>query len=238
MDTSHPSTPTEEALQDWHQKRREGIGGSDVAALLGLSRYKTPLQLYQLKIGELEPDPSGPAARRGTLMEPEVVRRFTEITGLEVSPGHDFLRHNDYPRVPIQANTDGTIEGKVQGIFEAKTAGEMTQKALAFENGRIPTSYALQIQAYLSVTGYRWGAIAAMIGPRNNHDWDPDACRMHILSFRPNPTAISLIEEVCAEFWIHVLERKPPTWRRHPKANQLVYAVEQTRVRVYSQPAP
>jgi putative phage-type endonuclease len=232
MDTSKPEPAPDR--EEWHQKRREGIGGSDVAALLGISRWKNPQDLYKLKIGELEPDEPGPAAERGTRMEPQIVRRFQEITGLTLSPGHEFLRHPRWPEIPIQANTDGTIEGKAPGVFEAKTAAQMTEKALAFQQGRIPTEYNLQIQAYLSVTGYRWGAIAAMIGPRHDFDWDPDACEMVILSFRPNPEAIEMIEEVCADFWRCVDARTPPTWRRHPRSNELIMAVEQTRVRAYA----
>lgn len=226
---------TAEEEIEWQNKRKEGIGGSDVAAILGMSAWKTPLKLYQLKVGEIEDEPAGEAADRGTKMEPEIVRLFTERTGLEVGPGDEFLRHPRWPEVPIQANTDGTIlqpDGKPPGILECKTAGEMTQSALNFENGRLPTAYALQVQAYLAVTGYRWGALAAMIGPRYDFDWKPDQCRLKILSFRPNPEVIQMIEEVCADFWRCVVNRTPPAYRRHPKTNHLLLALEDTPVRL------
>jgi predicted phage-related endonuclease len=46
------------------------IGGSDIAAILGLSPYKTPLDVYLEKRGLWEDGAAGEAARWGTIMEP------------------------------------------------------------------------------------------------------------------------------------------------------------------------
>lgn len=37
---------------EWLKNRQTGIGGSDVAAILGLSKWKTPLDVYNDKIAE------------------------------------------------------------------------------------------------------------------------------------------------------------------------------------------
>jgi predicted phage-related endonuclease len=39
-----------------HEFRRTGIGGSDVAAVLGISRYKSAFQLWQEKTGQVQPE--------------------------------------------------------------------------------------------------------------------------------------------------------------------------------------
>ncbi len=45
--------------QQWHEWRRQGIGASDIGVLMGYSNYATPLDLYQIKVGEKQPEPSG-----------------------------------------------------------------------------------------------------------------------------------------------------------------------------------
>ena len=45
------------------------IGGSEAAAAIGLSRYKSQLRLYLEKIGEVEREPAGEAAYWGNILE-------------------------------------------------------------------------------------------------------------------------------------------------------------------------
>ena len=40
---------------EWHDWRRQGVGGSDIPGLIGLSRYASPTSLYYEKLGLLEP---------------------------------------------------------------------------------------------------------------------------------------------------------------------------------------
>ena len=46
----------------WLLERTKGIGGSDVATVLGLNPYKTPLSLWEEKTGKTEGSPAGEAA--------------------------------------------------------------------------------------------------------------------------------------------------------------------------------
>lgn len=40
--------------QEWLEDRRKGIGGSDVATILGLNQYKSAYQLWLEKTGQVE----------------------------------------------------------------------------------------------------------------------------------------------------------------------------------------
>ncbi|HFC9341278.1 TPA: YqaJ viral recombinase family protein, partial [Enterococcus hirae] len=40
--------------QEWLEDRKKGIGGSDVATVLGLNKYKSPYQLWLEKTGQIE----------------------------------------------------------------------------------------------------------------------------------------------------------------------------------------
>lgn len=40
--------------EDWLAERRKGIGGSDIATILGLNKWKSPLQLFLEKTGKVQ----------------------------------------------------------------------------------------------------------------------------------------------------------------------------------------
>ncbi len=63
--------------------RPHGIGGSDIAALLGLSPYKTALQLWAEKVGHPGAlQPQGIHLRFGQHLEPFVASEYEQATGL------------------------------------------------------------------------------------------------------------------------------------------------------------
>lgn len=68
----------------WLQKRTKGIGGSDVATVLGLNPYKTPLSLWEEKTGKAEGSPAGEAAYWGTTLEDVVAKEFSKRTGMKI----------------------------------------------------------------------------------------------------------------------------------------------------------
>lgn len=130
---------------DWHAARRLGIGGSDASVILGTSRYKTIEQLLALKLGLLEPDPSGLLARCGTLLEDAVLERAFD--GL-AHPGAKLgtLQSIEHPH--LIANIDGVlVDDERVTLIEVKTAGR------PWRSGRIPAYYVDQVQHYLLVTG-------------------------------------------------------------------------------------
>ncbi len=214
----------------WHAKRREGIGGSDIAAIFGLSSWKKPLDIYRLKTGMEGPSNAGAAAARGSRLEGAVIKRFVLDSGMPVTDGHDFLRHHQWPRVRLQANTDGTIPGDDPGVFEAKTTTRHSRTADTLYEDMIPIYYATQVQGYLAATDYSWGVLAAMVGPAGHNEWDPHQCDLLALRFERNDTAIQIIEEVVEEFWAHVDDRRPPRWTRHNLVQDLLQALRWTEV--------
>ena len=74
--------------QEWLAYRRRGIGGSDVAAILGISPFRTARDLYddKLNIASVADDAGNwVALEMGHLLEPLVARIFAKKTGLDVS---------------------------------------------------------------------------------------------------------------------------------------------------------
>ena len=102
----------------WLKERKKGIGGSDVAAVLGLSKYKTALDVYLDKTTDEITVKESEALRQGKDLEPYVASRFTEETGLKVYQKNEILQHPEYPY--IIANIDYFIEG-MPAFLECKT---------------------------------------------------------------------------------------------------------------------
>ena len=77
--------PLPSSHEEWLEDRRKGIGGSDVGALLGLNKYKSPYTLWAEKSGLLHTDEvDNESMRIGRDLEDYVAKRFMEETGHEV----------------------------------------------------------------------------------------------------------------------------------------------------------
>ena len=136
--------------EDWLEYRKQGIGGSDASVVCGISRYKSPVELWMEKTGQLPAQEAGEAAYWGTQLEALVRAEFTKRTGIEVKQIKQLLQSEDHPF--MLANLDGICEVPDVGpcIFEAKTAS--AYKAGEWED-TIPDEYALQLAHYMAVTG-------------------------------------------------------------------------------------
>lgn len=85
----------EMSRDDWLKERTKGIGGSDVATVLGLNPYKTPLELWEEKTGKTEGKPAGEAAYWGTQLEDLVAKEFSKRTGMKVQRVNYMLTAGD-----------------------------------------------------------------------------------------------------------------------------------------------
>lgn len=146
--------------QEWLEARKHGIGGSDVSAIAGLNKWKSPVGVYLDKVGgSPDEDVAGEAAYWGNVMEDVVAQEFSIRTGLKVRRRNAILKHLKYPF--MLANVDRLIVGKREGL-ECKTASEYLKGD--WENDEVPAAYLLQIQHYMAVTGYEAWHIAVLIG--------------------------------------------------------------------------
>ena len=182
---------------DWLEYRRQGIGGSDASVVCGINRYKSPVELWLDKTGQLPPQGAGEAAYWGTQLEPFVRAEFTKRTGIEVIHKSELLQSEEHPF--MLANLDGICEVPEVGtcIFEAKTAS--AYKAGEWED-TIPDEYALQLAHYMAVTGYAGAYIAVLIGG-NTFKWR---------FVERDEELISMLLELESSFWTHVQDRTPP----------------------------
>lgn len=189
------ASTAEMSRDKWLEARRKGIGGSDVAVIFGLSRYKSPIGLWLDKTGQIEPEEAGEAAYWGTTLEEIVATEFTIRTGLKVRRRNAILQHPDHPF--MLANVDRLIVGQKAGL-ECKTASEYLKDQ--WEDDNVPDAYYLQCHHYMAVTGYPVWYIAVLIGG-NKFKW---------AKIERNEEVIQRIIEGEAEFWDHVKNMTMP----------------------------
>lgn len=159
--------------EEWLRYRKCGIGGSDVAAILGISKWNSAISLWLDKTNQTnEPVEENEAMQCGTIMEPIIRNRFAEVTGKTVVEVKVMLQHPEHPF--MLANVDGltTDDEGNPAILEIKTASEY--KRSEWEND-IPSYYQTQVQHYLCVTGVQKAYVAVLIGGNSFKVYEVDA---------------------------------------------------------------
>ncbi len=147
--------------QDVITNRHNYIGGSDIAAIMGMSRWKTPLKLWTEKTQKLPaPDLSNvEAVELGSDLEEFVAQKFSQKTGKAVRKAPKMYVHSEYSY--MVAHIDRLVTGTDE-LLECKTASFF--KKDEWENDEIPQEYILQVMWYLGITGRKVGHIAVLIG--------------------------------------------------------------------------
>lgn len=168
--------------------RKNYIGASDAAAVLGMSRWKTPVQIWAEKTGVVEPDDISKklAVKLGNRLEEVVAELFTEETGKKVHKVNEAFVHKDHDF--LVCHIDRKINGE-NAILQCKTASAW--KAKEWDGEEIPHEYIIQEIHELAVTGYERAYIAVLIG---NQDFK-------IKIIERDEKLISEIVEKEAKFW-------------------------------------
>jgi putative phage-type endonuclease len=188
--------------EEWLTVRKNGIGGSDAAAAVGLSPYMSPLELWLIKTGRdthlprPDPDDTAEPIYWGTLLEPIVAAAYTKQTGNRVRRINAVLQH---PTVPFMlANLDREIVGvpDVQ-ILECKTAGEFG--ARLWRDG-VPEYVQLQVQHQLAVTGKRAADVAVLLCGQ----------QLGVHRIERDDELIARLIPLEAKFWQYVTSDMPP----------------------------
>jgi len=151
--------------EEWLNWRKKGIGGSDVAAVLGISPWKTRRDLFYEKTGAepMEEDEGNWVAKEvGHRLEDLVAEIYRRKTGYIVYPIRKIFQHPFFPF--MIADVDFFVEkpnGK-RGILECKTSSFMNKDKWA--DDAIPRHYEMQGKHYMSVTNLDFCAFACLFG--------------------------------------------------------------------------
>lgn len=186
---------------EWLAARRQGIGASEAPAVLGVSPYQTPLQLYAEKLGLVEPDPrASEAIEWGLMLQPVIVGRYRYVTGRPTFdvPAYTLRRSREQPFMLASLDALTDLAPDVHRVpLEIKNVGGY--KASEWED-EPPIWVQVQAQWQMAVVGAPAASIGALIGG-NRFVW-ADLDR--------NERFIAAMIERCRDFWARLLSKEPP----------------------------
>lgn len=144
--------------------RTKYIGGSDAAACMNMSRWRSKLDVYVEKTGMLPPEDISEklAVWLGNELEDVVAKRFEKETGKKVRRVNRASTNKDLPEY-ILCHVDRDVVGE-DAILECKTAD--SSKAKEWQADEVPTEYIIQCMHNLMVTGAAYCYVACLLGNR------------------------------------------------------------------------
>lgn len=158
---------------EWLARRRNGIGGSDAAAIVGLNPYSSPYSVWADKCGYSQDIADNEAMRQGRELEGYVAARFCEATGKNVHRVNQMIQHPEHAW--MLGNIDRKVIGEHAGL-ECKTSKDI--HLMRYRNGEYPPEYYVQCLHYMAVSGYRkWYLAVLVYGTDLLHfeiNWDDD----------------------------------------------------------------
>jgi putative phage-type endonuclease len=157
---------------DWLAKRRFGVGASEAAAAIGMSRYPnaTPRNVWLDKCGHLHAEDISEklAVELGVACEPVIAKKYERATGRELHRIHDILQH---PTIDwMLADPDRSVAGEPRRLVECKTAGIANPYADILADfgppgsSKVPLEYRIQVLWQMAVTGAEVVDLAVLFG--------------------------------------------------------------------------
>lgn len=199
--------------ETWKKERKGGIGGSDAAAALGMSKWMTNVMLWQLKTGRAEQKDisDNPAVRYGTLAEEPLrllyslenekkYKLYYQPDTILVNREMDFMRYSP-DGLLIESET-----GRL-GIWECKTS-QMYKTDKKLWQTELPREYYIQILHGMNVTGAEFVELHAQI----NYFSHIERKTFHI-EREDVLDDLQYEKKVIAEFMEYVKsDKEPPLW--------------------------
>ena len=189
MTTTQPAPPAgilignfEPGSPDWHAARAHGIGGSEIAAVLGISPYESPFSLWHRKQNNIGPVEETDVMYWGKRHEPTICTEFTDRhPELLVLPSGTYAA-NDTPWWIANPDRLGfTADGDLE-VIEAKTARDDFGWG---DEGtdQIPVHYKAQVRWYCAALGARRARLAVLIGLSDYREYivEPDDTDTHLM---------------------------------------------------------
>lgn len=185
----------------WLLRRRTGIGGSDVAGILGLSPWESPTSVWADKVGLLPLDTTSTSAQEfGKRAEPMLREWFEDRTGLTVTG--EQAEHHDPDRPWMRVTLDGEIPS-VRAVAEWKATSDPPWTDP-------PIMYQCQAAWAMAITGARrccFGVLHIAFGRPEFRTY----------MYERDDHEIRYVVERCHTFWHdHVLTGTPPDVDGHP----------------------
>jgi predicted phage-related endonuclease len=197
--------------------RTKGLGGSDIPALLGFSPWKTPMELYLEKLGDIKEDAlnTRPKTKHilnmGKMLEPYVIQSFQEDSMEVITRQQERVYH------PEHKFLWGTIDGMCNGlVVEVKTTASYVE---GWKND-VPVHVLSQVAYYSNLLNSAGAKIIVLF--RDNGD-------IRTYEYRRDLSSEEHIIRAAVEFWHNVTTKNPPSATSYKEAQILFKNVIQDK---------
>jgi putative phage-type endonuclease len=154
--------------QDFTADRTKYIGGSDIGAILGLSKFRSPLEVWMEKTGKEVTKQDSLPLRFGSFAEEFVASEYARSTHSELLHDESTHIHPTYPYMSAHIDRFVLGNGSAQpptGILECKTANSFSTGNWG-EAGtdQVPMTYLCQCIWYMAITQIQRADLAVLFG--------------------------------------------------------------------------
>ncbi|MBI0296748.1 YqaJ viral recombinase family protein [Streptomyces sp. PRKS01-29] len=199
---------------EWHAARANGIGGSEIAAVLGLSPYESRFSLWHRKKNLVEPAEQSDVMEWGHRLEDAIVGKYAEEHPEQTvvpaatyhAPGRPWWIVNP-DRLAI--NPDGSID-----VVEAKNQ-RMDDEWGEPGTDQVPIWYRCQVAWYCGALAARRGRLPVLIGGSEYREYVVE----------PTAAEIETLAEAGAEFMRTLADNERPDIDGHSATYQVVKAL-------------
>jgi len=203
--------------EEWLKHRLKGIGGSEAAAVLGLSKWLFNDTLYRIKIGlEVPEDISEKEfVKYGVLAEPHLRALFAlDNPQFEViyEENNSYV-NKEYPF--LLASLDGILKEKATGrfgLYEGKTTNIFSKTAAELWENKIPQNYYMQVLHYfIVIPQLQFAIVNAQMKFFNGTELIKTEIRPYRLERKDYEDDILLLKRAEINFWQNnVMKRVEP----------------------------
>ena len=176
---------------EWLLKRKQGITGTDVSKIMGLSHWGTMKDVYEDKLGLSQPIEQNEKMLWGTKLEGLIRSHYAEVNGVEVIEPGFIQGKEDW----IIGNPDGIVVNQAQKWeygLEIKTAKVCSPSVKKMWDNKVPIDYEYQCRWYMLLTDLPYWKLAVLMNGSEYHD--------HYVISRDEKLEQQMYER-CSEFW-------------------------------------
>ena len=186
---------------EWLTERQNGVGGSEVSAVVGLSKWRSPFDVWLDKTSPIVEQPPTLPMELGTYLEDFIVDKYRQDTGNQVQTNLDYIAMEKAPW--RRCNLDGlvTLPGGDHGVLEAKTSGDSRSWGEP-GSAEIPQDYFCQVQWNMHVAGLTWADVPVLFFDGSR--------RIECYHVEADNQFQAWMAEAVDEFWASVISGEPP----------------------------
>jgi len=191
------------------ERRRSGLGSSDVAAVAGLSPFSDALKVYMDKVGLLPPRPNTRVTEAGHRLEEAVARWAADRRGWQIRRHNRTVAHRRQRWMLATPDFEVVEQRRRRALLECKTANAPSwiddgAWGVFGEDGtdEVPKTYRCQVQWQMSVLDVPVTYLAALFFRTRE---------LRIYRIEYSRELHQALVDICSDFWQrHVIAGEPP----------------------------